>query len=155
MLSTGGQERRRITMLDEKKQPGPSNASPQKPSRGKLAKGALFEERDYIPFMLGIFIIGGLLAIPLIWGSQVGLGYFEALPWSLASCAVFLVAIRRNGTISWLRFFLAIIVLIGAGQIYASSSGKPAFAAGGMLGFLVIAVCGLIGIGVGRLILRK
>ena len=120
-------------------------------SGGAKVKGSLFKESDYTPFMLGVFIVGGLLVIPLIWGLRVGLEYFAALTWSIASCVVFLIAFRRNGTISWVRAIPVIAAILIAARFYAQSTGKPAFVAGGALGFLAIMICGYIGIGLGRL----
>lgn len=120
-------------------------------SAQKSAPGPMFKETDYIPFMLGVFIIGGLIGMPLTYGLGTGLSYFESLPWSLASCVVFLIAFRRDGTISWGRAILAIGAIIISTRIYSQSTGKPAFAAGGIVGFLLVMVCGYIGIGTGRI----
>jgi hypothetical protein len=117
--------------------------------------GGMFLESDYIPFMLGIFIIGGLLVIPLTWGLGLDLGYFAALPWSLLSCIVFLIAFRRNGTISWGRAIPAIVASMILTQVHAQSTGRPAFVVGGILGFLAIVVFGYIGIWIGRLVRRE
>jgi hypothetical protein len=77
-------------------------------------KQGMFEESNYIPFVLGVFIIGGLIIIPYEYGFGVGphFGYFERLPWSLASCAAFLIAFRRNGTTSWVRMLLAFVGMV-------------------------------------------
>lgn len=114
----------------------------------------MFKESDYIPFMLGVFIIGGLIGIPLTYGLGTGLGYFDSLLWSLASCVVFLIAFRRNGTISWGRAIPAIVAVMLGANFYNQSTGKPAFAAGGLLGFLLVMVCGYIGIGIGYIFKR-
>jgi hypothetical protein len=123
-------------------------------SAQKSAQGGMFKETDYMPFMLGVFIIGGLIGMPLTYGLGTGLGYFESLPWSLASCVVFLIAFRRNGTISWGRAVPAIAAIIIGASVYNASTGKPAFAAGGFLGFLLVMVCGYVGIGIGRIFKR-
>ena len=44
-------------------------------------------------------------------------------------------------------------IMIGA-NVYNQSTGKPAFAAGGILGFLLVMVCGYVGIGIGRIFRR-
>lgn len=123
-------------------------------SAQKSAQGGMFKETDYVPFMLGVFIIGGLIGMPLPYGLATGLGYFESLPWSLASCVVFLIAFRRNGTISWGRAAPAIAAIIIGARVYSQNTGKPAFAAGGILGFLLVMVCGYVGIGIGRIFKR-
>lgn len=123
-------------------------------SAQKSALGSMFKETDYVPFMFGVFLIGGLIGMPLTYGAGTGLGYFESLPWALASCGVFLIAFRRNGTISWGRAIPAIAAIIIGANIYNQSTGKPAFAAGGLLGFLLVMVCGYIGLGIGRVLKR-
>ena len=116
--------------------------------------GTLFSPLDYMPFMLGVFLVGGLAAMPLTYGLGTGLSYLESLPWSLASCVVFLVAFRKNGTISWARAIPAIIAIMVAANVYNQSTGKPAFAAGGVAGFVLVLVCGYVGVGIGRLLGR-
>lgn len=123
-------------------------------TRSKKTADTMFKESDYVPFMLGVFLIGGLVGIPLAYGRTTGLSYFESLPWALASCVVFLIAFRRNGTISWGRAIPAIVVLMIGASIYNQSTGRPAFAAGGVLGFLLVMVCGYVGIGIGRVYKR-
>ena len=125
------------------------------PSAQKSTQAGMFKETDYLPFMLGVFIIGGLIGMPLTYGLGTGLGYFESLPWALASCVVFLIAFRRNGTISWGRAIPAIAAIMIGATVYNQSTGKPAFAAGGILGFFLVMVCGYIGIGIGRILQRK
>lgn len=130
---------------------GQNQTGANAPQRQKPADAGMFKESDYGPFMAGVFVVGGLIGLPLTYGLAVGLRYFAALPWSLGSCVVFLIAFRRNGTISWGRAIPAMIAIMVAGTVYNQSTGKPAFGAGGMLGFLLVMVCGYIGIGIGRL----
>lgn len=56
--------------------------------REQAIKGTMFKEADYVSFMLGVFIVGALLAIPLLWSSGVGLGYLGRFrcPWRRVSC---------------------------------------------------------------------
>jgi len=111
----------------------------------------MFKETDYVPFMLGVFLIGGLIGVPLLIYSTGTGGYFESLPWALGSCVVFLIAFRRNGTISWGRLILAFIALIIGAHIYTEGTGKPGFIALGFKGVLVVFVCGYVGLGIGRI----
>lgn len=133
---------------------------------------SLFDAADYVPFMVGMFVAGGLLVVPLLWGSSVGLGYFGVVPWSLGACIVFFVAFRRDGAISWLRCALVVVVVgvwvallnylaaettpvFGAWvrlQNYVASEGNPALSVAGMLAVFVVFACGYVGIGVGRMI---
>ncbi len=128
---------------------GATNTAAQNP-----AQGGMFKETDYVPFMLGIFLVGGLIGMPLTYGAGAGLGYFESLPWALASCVVFLVVLRRNGTISWGRAIPAIVAIMIGANVYHQSTGKPTFAAGGVLGFLLVIVCGYVGLGIRRIFKR-
>ncbi len=116
----------------------------------KVSKG-MFQETDYLFFVLGIFIIGGLLLLPLTYGYQLNMPYLEALPWSFLSAAVFLIAFRKDGTFSIGRAIPAIAGAVIGVQIYASKTGKAAFAAGGFLGFIALGACGFAGIVLGRL----
>ncbi|HBG60497.1 MAG: hypothetical protein A2Y03_10530 [Omnitrophica WOR_2 bacterium GWF2_38_59] len=117
-----------------------------------IASDELFKEKDYKAFMTGVLIIGGLIGIPLIYGVGGGISYFESLPWSFVSCIVFLIAFRRNGTISWGRAVPAIICAMFLAKTYNESSGRPSFAAGGFFGILLVFACGYAGIGVDRLL---
>ncbi|TES86790.1 MAG: hypothetical protein E3J89_01930 [Candidatus Aminicenantes bacterium] len=121
----------------------------------ETATRGMFKDSDYTPFMLGVFIIGGLLVIPFTWGLGVGMGYFATLPWSIGSCIMYLIAFRRNGTISWGRAIPAIVTILIAARVYAQNTGKPTFAAGGILGLIVIIACGYTGIAIGRLGRRR
>ena len=123
-------------------------------SAQKAAQGGMFKDTDYMPFMLGVFIIGGLIGMPLTYGLGTGLGYLDSLPWSLASCVVFLIAFRRNGTLSWGRAIPGIAAILIGAKVYNQSTGRPAFAAGGILGFVLVMVCGYVGIGIGRIFKR-
>jgi len=118
---------------------------------GEGSGNPLFKETEYVPFMLGVFLIGGLLGMPLAYGLVTGLSYFQSLPWSLASSIVYLIMFRRNGTISWGRAVPAIFAVVMGANAYNRTTGKPAFAASGFLGFLLVAGCGFIGIWIGRI----
>lgn len=133
----------------EKSDNGATNTAAQ-----KSAQEGMFKETDYVPFMLGVFLIGGLIGMPLTYGAGTGLGYFESLPWAFGSCVVFLIAFRRNGTIYWGRAIPAIAAIMIGANIYNKSTGKPAFAAGGVLGYLLVMVCGYVGLGIGRIFKR-
>ena len=115
----------------------------------------MFKESDYIPFMFGVFLVGGFLVLPLTYGQSVNMEYLNSLPWSIASCFVFLIAFRKNGTISWGRAIPALAAIIIFARVYAQNTGKPVFAASGCLGFIAIMICGYIGLGIGRIFIRK
>jgi len=118
---------------------------------GEGSGNPMFKETEYVPFMLGVFLIGGLLGMPLTYGLILGLSYFQSLPWSLASCIVFLIMFRRNGTISWGRAIPAIFAVVMGANAYNQATGKPAFASSGFLGFVLVGGCGYVGIWIGRI----
>ncbi len=124
------------------------------PASEKPVQGGMFKKTDYVPFMLGVFLVGGLIGMPLTYGADTGLGYFESLPWALGSCVVFLIAFRRNGTMSWARAIPAIAAIMIGANVYNQSTSKPAFVAGGLMGFLLVMVCGYVGLGIGRIFKR-
>jgi hypothetical protein len=110
-----------------------------------------FEGRmDYMAFMIGVFVLGGLVAFPGAYGAWLGLNYAQALPWSLASALFYLLVFNRDGTISGLRFIIGLGFLYIIMQQHVTTSGQPAFVAGGFLGTGLMFVCGYIGVGIGR-----
>ena len=111
-----------------------------------MASPSIFREQDYKPFMMGVFVLGGLVAIPLLWGPMSDVSYVKALPWSVLSCLVVLAAFRKNGTISWPRFIGAALVAGIAGGIYAAETNQSGFIAGGVVGYAVVVICGKIGV---------
>jgi hypothetical protein len=123
-------------------------------SQGASKVGNLFPAEYYAAFVLGVLLVGGLGAIPLLWSTVTELSYLKALPWGLASSAVFLVGFRRDGTISWARLVAAVIALTLAAVLYSTSTGRPSFGAGGVVGFLVMVVCGYVGVGMAKLFRR-
>lgn len=115
----------------------------------KIRKG-IFQETDYLFFVLGSFILGSFLVLPLTYGYQLRMPYFEALPWSLLSCAVFLIAFRRDGTISVGRMTIIIVGTMIGFKLYVMVTGKAAFVAGGFIGGALLFICGFVGIALGR-----
>jgi hypothetical protein len=114
-----------------------------------------YGKEDHVAFMVGVFTLGAFLAVPLLFGGMADLDYMASLPWSVASCAWFLVSFRRDGEISWPRAIPSALVLIIAAYAYNQSTGKPAFGPGGVVFFLVIVVCGYIGIIVSKLLPKR
>ncbi len=117
----------------------------------KKPVGAMFAPEDYLPFMVGVFVLGGLLAIPLIWGFGMRMGFWAALPWGLVSALVWLVAFRRDGTLCWGRLIGAMIAVLVLGNVWVFQSGGSGFVVSGIGGILIILACGYAGIGIGRI----
>lgn len=118
----------------------------------------MFEERDFIPYICGVMLLGGIFVVPVIWGLLLDLSYEKSLFPSILSCGVFALSHSKKGHLLFGRFiFLNIYVfftIMRSAAKYGSGGGKPMFLAGGMLGFIVMAGCGWAGIGVMRLIRR-
>lgn len=113
---------------------------------------ALFSPSEYWPFMLGIFLLGGLILFPLIYGVMLlHMKYTEALEQSIFSCLLYLIAFRRNGTIAWTRFWIALIIIVINFIRFRTETGSAVFIAVGFLGFLMAFLCGYAGIWVARL----
>jgi len=120
-------------------------------------KDALFDEADYVPFMTGVFMLGGFLAIPVLWSQpeRINMTYGQALPWAIGTSLVFLAAFRRNGTVSWLRAVPAAAAMILAEVFLAKSDSTPALVSYAVFAVFAIMICGYIGIGIGRLFRRE
>lgn len=116
----------------------------------------LFEKEDYALFMLSVFILGGLLVLPLVWGFMTGLNdYIALLIFSLMLCVSVLVVYRRDGTTSWIRIVLAIIVGIIVSGVVAAASEKLAFVSGVIIGFFILILCGFVGIKIFKLFIKN
>ena len=114
----------------------------------------MFKKEDYRSFMLGMFLIGGLIVIPITY-ARSNIGFFESIPWAILSCIVFLVGFKRNGEFSMVRAVPAIIGAAILAMKYNISTGQPAFISGGMFGYMLLFVCGYVGIGIDRLLKWK
>lgn len=119
----------------------------------------MFEEQDFIPYVCGTMLLGGLVVVPLIWGGMSDLDYTQALLPSLLSCGIFALSHDKRGNFLWGRFILMVLfmlfTILKAMAKAGPGAGKPMFMAGGVLGYLVMFGCGWAGIGVARLVRGK
>ncbi|MCA9394695.1 MAG: hypothetical protein KC900_10855 [Candidatus Omnitrophica bacterium] len=116
----------------------------------------MYRKADFIPYIAGTMIFGGLGAVPLIYAKLTGLGYQQALVPSLASCIVFLFAHDERGNFSFLRLIAGMaLIYLTAARAAAKGNGQPFFIAGGVLGFVLMAGCGWLGIVIGRAVRGK
>lgn len=117
----------------------------------------MFRKSDYIPFALGIFILGGLFFVPLIWSKLNHIDFEDAIFPSIFSCLVFFIAHDNRGNFSLGRFIMGLIIvyfmLMRTAMKYGS--GSTMFLAGGFLGYLVMFACGWGGIMLGRRVRGK
>jgi len=111
----------------------------------------IFKKSDYTSFMLWVFILGGLFAVPLVWSFLLGLRYIDMflkpyIVFSLMLCVGVLIAFRRNGNTSLFRTIAAIVIGVIVASGVAAGSGKVAFVSGTLLGFAILILCGRLGI---------
>ena len=136
------------------------------PSSSANASGrrVWFEESEYNAFMSGIFLLGGIIVMPLCimafadWLEHLRLPYLAALPVSIATCIIFWVGLRRDGTINFVKFFVAMIGLGLVSKLISSFilEGRAALGPGtGAVGFVIAWISGRVGISVWRVIQGK
>ena len=124
-------------------------------------KKAIFKNTEYTSFMFGVFILGGILALPLLWSfgflfTYIGPRYIYIFPLSLILCAFIFVAFRRNGTISWVRAIPAglIIIIIVPTIIKELTEKTTPPVSDVLLGFVILILCGYLGVILSRFIHR-
>ncbi|MBN1594016.1 MAG: hypothetical protein JW941_12305, partial [Candidatus Coatesbacteria bacterium] len=126
---------------------------------GPKEKGALFDREDYYPFIISVFLLGGLIALPTLWSEpdRIDMTYKQALPWALGACLVFLAGFRTNGTISLIRTAPAVLAMAAVVWLFTKDSGIPvqALIAFAVFAIFALLICGYIGIGLGRVIKRE
>ncbi len=120
-----------------------------------LPSKGMFDEIDHIPYICGVMLIGGLFAVPIIWGSASQAGYFESIIPSLVSCGLFAYAHDKRGNFNLGRFalmffYILFIVMRSSAESGMRGGSKPFFLAGGLLGYFVMFLCGWAGIKIGR-----
>ncbi|MGE0267368.1 MAG: hypothetical protein AB7S78_02780 [Candidatus Omnitrophota bacterium] len=118
----------------------------------------MFRKSDYIPFGLGIFILGGLFFVPLIWSRLNQVDFEDAILPSIISCLVFFIAHDNRGNFSIGRFIMGLVLvyfLLLRTIAKYGGGGQSLFIAGGFLGYIVMFGCGWAGIMLGRLIRGK
>lgn len=123
----------------------------------KKDKKSIFREGNYASFMLGVFVLGGLLAVPLLWSFLLGLKYVDMflkpyIVFSLMLCVCVFIVFRKNGTTSLLRTIVAIVIGVIVSSGVAAGSEKVAFVSGTILGFLTLILCGRISIWISKFI---
>ncbi len=122
---------------------------------GKPA-GGMFEEVDYVPFVAGVLVLAGLIAVPILWSMFLDMEYPSTLFSSLLSCGIFIYAHDKRGNFSIIKFlfgmaFILIQIIRTANQY---GGGPPMFIAGGVVGLVVMMACGWVGILIARYIRR-
>lgn len=128
--------------------------NPQQPAA--LPSG-MFEEKDYIPFVLGVMLLGGLVCVPILWGHFTELGFEKSIIPSMISCGIFVYAHDNRGNFSIMKFLIGMLfVFMIVIRALAQSTGnaKPMFFAGGIVGYIIMFACGWAGIAIARFLRR-
>ncbi|MCJ7503113.1 MAG: hypothetical protein MUP80_08655 [Acidobacteriia bacterium] len=129
-------------------------------------KRALFAECNYLSFVLGVVLVGGLL-FPTLIGTWV---YFasatpgsavdflkEALPFllgQLASSILFAASLHRNGKTAWGRFILWALAIVIIPKLYSAKTGNEMYVLGGMGSVGLFILSGYVGVLTKKLIVR-
>lgn len=122
----------------------------QKNKEIKTSEG-IFKKENYISFIVGVFILGGLLVVPLLWWLMAGIDYIALIIFSLMLCVSVLILYRRDGTTSWMRAVFSIIIAMIVASAVAAANEKLVFVSGTIIGFIVLILCGFIGIKLNKL----
>lgn len=107
---------------------------------------------EFVPFLYGVIIIGGIFAVPVIWGIMLKMDFFSSLPGSLILCILLLLAFQRDFRIVWIRGIIS-LVLISVIAVYLSiTSRMPMFTVGVFVAVILMIIGGYIGIWTDRLL---
>lgn len=111
----------------------------------------MFKREDYWPYMFGVFILGGLIALPAIYSNFIEVPLERLLAGCMMGCMLFAFAHTRDGNFSFGRLVGGVVVIMLLMLRFAGESdGKGGVIPGGLLGFAVMGACGWVGIGLGR-----
>jgi len=111
----------------------------------------VFRREDYWSFVLGIFVLGGLLLFPLGLRLEFGFSYYRGLVASFLVCGAIAYAHRRDGGFSFGRLILGVTIAHLVLLYFSLASGEFRIVVpGGVIGFLIAEGCGWIGIAIGR-----
>ena len=100
---------------------------------------------NYWGFLLGVVVLAGCIVNPYAYMYLRDLSYLQSLVPSLFVSAVVAVRTRRDGNISWIRFFLACVAIFLIANEYAKRTDQPLQIGGGFLMFLSTFFCGWVG----------
>jgi len=110
----------------------------------------LFKENEYILFVLGVLVLGGLLLLPLIWNLWFWISWVDEIPWSLGASVAFLIAFRRNGALYKGGFIVSLIAQIAIFWWFSSEQSEEYLLKAMVLWYIAYWLCGSIGIAIGR-----
>jgi hypothetical protein len=105
----------------------------------------MFDRKDYFGWLLGAFVLGGLIVNPLVYIFYRKIAYFNALIPSLAVSFVVAISVTRNGAFSWLRTLVAIAIVFAVRHFYYMKTDTLFEVGGGFMMFLVTIVCAFAG----------
>jgi len=111
----------------------------------------MFRREDYWPYMFGVFVFAGVIALPTIYSNFIDLPFDRLLAGCLLGCFLFAFAHTRDGQFSFGRFIGGVALMVLALMRTAGKSdGQGGVIPGGLLGFAVMAAAGWFGIAIGR-----
>lgn len=115
-------------------------------SGGMIAEG-------YYPWFLGGVLVGGVVVVPIGTAMLMdGISPLVAWVGGVASAIVFLLCLDTRGNFRTARAIPAIGAAVIGANIYHHSTGQPVAVVGGVLGFIIYAIFGAIGVGIGKLV---
>lgn len=125
--------------------------NPAEPGNG------VFDKEDFLPFAVGVMVLGGLFIVPVVYGVILDIEYQQAILSSLISSGIFLYAHDQRGNFSFIRFmggflFVLFIIVRAAAEHRVENN---VFLAGGIVGFILMYACGWASIAIARFFRRK
>ncbi len=113
-------------------------------------KSALIPEGFY-PWFLGGVLLGGAVVLPIaLFHLMEGMSALAAWVCGVVSSVVFLLCLDTRGNFRWITAIPAIAVATIAANVYNQNTGQPVVVLGGLAGFVIFAVFGAIGVGIGK-----
>ncbi|HHO75634.1 MAG TPA: hypothetical protein ENN05_04295 [Deltaproteobacteria bacterium] len=116
---------------------------------GMIAEG-------FYPWFLGGVLLSGTVVVPIVTAMLME-GISPAVAWigGIISAAVFLLCLDKRGNWRETTAFPAIGVAVVGATIYHYSTGRPIWVVGGLLGFVIFAIFGALGVVIGKLVRAK
>ena len=121
----------------------------------KTGGSGMIAEESY-PWFLGGVLVGGAVIVPV--GTTMlmdGITPVGAWIGGIVSAIVFLLCLDKRGNFRWTTAIPAIGVAVVGANVYHQATGRPIAVVGGVLGFVIYAILGAIGVGIGKLVRGK
>lgn len=111
---------------------------------------------DFYSWFVGGVMVGGVVIVPIGTAMLVE-EISPVVAWigGIVSSVVFLLCLDKQGNFRWATAIPAMGVAAVGAMIYHHSTGQPVVVVGGVLGFIIYAIFGSIGTGIGMLVRGK